>query len=104
VHCTAQFPDVQIFRFWKRLTDGKHLWLRNNFSTFTSQFIDTATVLLLLCSFGVIEWKLFWPLMANGFLFKVLFVLADTPVIYASVYFIRKHFRLEGHGAEIAQR
>lgn len=56
----AQFLDVQIFHYWKRVTKGKHLWLRNNFSTFSSQLVDTGTVLLLLCSFGVIEWKLFW--------------------------------------------
>ena len=97
----AQFLDVQIFHFWKNLTKGKHLWLRNNFSTFASQLADTATVLLLLCSFGVIEWKLFWVLLGNGYLFKVLFALFDTPVIYATVYFMRKHFGLDGHGAEI---
>ena len=102
-YMAAQFCDVYVFHFWKRLTKGKHLWLRNNFSTFTSQFVDTATVLLLLCSFGVIEWKLFWPLMANGYLFKVLFALFDTPIIYAAVYFMRKYFGLEGHGVEIEE-
>jgi len=98
----AQFLDVQIFHFWKRLTKGKHLWLRNNFSTFASQLVDTATVLVLLCSFGVIEWKLFGVLLLNGYLFKVMFALLDTPIIYAAVYFIRKHFGLKGEGAEIS--
>ena len=51
----AQFVDIHIYHFWKNLTKGKHLWLRNNFSTFLSQFVDTATVLLLLCSFGNID-------------------------------------------------
>ncbi len=97
----AQFLDVQIFHFWKRLSKGKHLWLRNNFSTFASQLIDTATVLLLLCGFGVIEWKLFSVLLLNGYLFKVMFALFDTPIIYAVVYFMRKHFGLHGHGAEM---
>ena len=96
----AQFLDVQIFHFWKRLTKGKHLWLRNNFSTFSSQLVDTGTVLLLLCSFGVIEWNLFWILLLNGYLFKVLFALFDTPIVYVLVYFMRKHFGLEGYGAE----
>ena len=32
----AQFVDIQIYHFWKRLTKGKHLWLRNNFSTWFS--------------------------------------------------------------------
>ena len=30
----AQYIDIHIFHFWKRVTKGKHLWLRNNFSTF----------------------------------------------------------------------
>jgi len=97
----AQFLDVQIFHFWKKLTKGKHLWLRNNFSTFASQLVDTATVLLLLCSFGIIEWELFGLLLLNGYIFKVMFALFDTPIIYAVVYFMRKHFGLEGHGAEM---
>ena len=37
----AQFIDVRIFHFWKRLTNGKHLWLRNNGSTIASQLVDT---------------------------------------------------------------
>ena len=44
----AQFIDIRVYHFWKTLTKGKHLWLRNNFSTFTSQIIDTLTVLVLL--------------------------------------------------------
>jgi uncharacterized integral membrane protein (TIGR00697 family) len=99
----AQFLDVQIFHFWKRVTKGKHLWFRNNFSTFSSQLVDTGTVLLLLCSFGVIEWKLFWILLLNGYLFKVLFALFDTPIVYVMVYYMRKHFGLEGHGAEFGK-
>ncbi|PIY31636.1 MAG: hypothetical protein COZ08_08485, partial [Bacteroidetes bacterium CG_4_10_14_3_um_filter_42_6] len=42
----AQFLDVKVFHFWKRVTHGKHLWIRNNFSTITSQLVDTITVLL----------------------------------------------------------
>ena len=97
----AQFIDVQVFHFWKKLTKGKHLWLRNNFSTMASQLLDTATILLLLCSFGVISWDLFGILLLNGYLFKVLFAMVDTPIIYLAVYGIRKYFGLEGEGAEI---
>lgn len=91
----AQFVDIQIYHFWKRLTKGKHLWLRNNCSTFLSQFIDTATVLLLLCSFGEIDWDLFSGLLLAGFLFKVLIAALDTPFLYLSVYWFRKRFKLE---------
>lgn len=97
----AQFTDVQVFHFWKNLTKGKHLWLRNNFSTFSSQLIDTGSVLLLLCSFGVIEWELFGILLLNGYLFKVLFALFDTPIVYGLVYLIQRYFKLKGHGSEI---
>ena len=90
----AQYIDIQIFHFWKRLTKGKHLWLRNNFSTFLSQFIDTFTVLFLLCSFGKIEWKLFSPLLLSGFLFKILVAALDTPFLYLAVHLFRKRFGL----------
>ena len=90
----AQYIDIQLFHFWKRLTKGKHLWLRNNFSTFLSQFVDTFTVLILLCSFGKIEWKLFSSLLLSGFLFKVLIAALDTPLLYLAVYAFRNRFDL----------
>jgi hypothetical protein len=102
-YLTAQFIDVQLFHFWKRLTKGKYLWFRNNASTMTSQFIDTFTILLLLCSFGLIEWSLFFALLLNGFLFKVMVALLDTPIIYIIAWQFRKYFGLKGIGAEIPE-
>lgn len=91
----AQYIDIHIYHFWKRITKGKHLWLRNNFSTFSSQFIDTMTVLLLLCSTGIIDWDRFTILLINGFLFKILVAALDTPILYAAVFLLRKRFGLE---------
>ncbi|MDO6760994.1 queuosine precursor transporter [Tamlana sp. 2_MG-2023] len=91
----AQFIDIQIYHFWKRLTFGKHLWLRNNFSTWFSQFIDTFTIVFLLCSFGIIEWENFKGLVLSGFLFKVLIAACDTPFLYLGVFLFRKRFRLK---------
>ena len=91
----AQFVDIQIYHFWKRLTKGKHLWLRNNFSTWFSQFVDTFTIVFLLCSFGIIDWINFNGLLISGFLFKVLVALLDTPLLYLGVYLFRKRFTLE---------
>ncbi|NRB60774.1 MAG: queuosine precursor transporter [Winogradskyella sp.] len=91
----AQFVDIQIYHFWKRLTKGKHLWLRNNFSTFLSQLVDTATVLILLCSFGEIEWNRFAGLLAAGFIFKVIIAALDTPFLYLGVHLFRKRFKLK---------
>jgi queuosine precursor transporter len=91
----AQFVDIQIYHFWKRVTQGKHLWLRNNFSTFSSQFIDTFAVVFLLSAFGEISWDRFWGLVIAGFLFKIMIAVADTPVLYVLVYAVKKRFNLK---------
>ena len=91
----AQFVDIQIYHFWKRLTKGKHLWLRNNFSTWLSQFVDTFTVVGLLCSCDIIAWERFPGLLLAGFLFKVLIAACDTPFLYLGVYLFRKRFKLK---------
>jgi len=91
----AQFIDIQIYHFWKNLTKGKHLWLRNNFSTFLSQFVDTCTILLLLCSFNIIAWDKFYGLLVAGFLFKILIAIIDTPFLYLGVYLFKKRFHLK---------
>jgi queuosine precursor transporter len=91
----AQFIDIKLYHYWKKVTQGKHLWLRNNFSTFASQFLDTFIVILLLCLFGVLPWNLFLGLVVSGFIFKVLVAAIDTPFLYLSVYLIRKRFNLK---------
>ncbi|RAJ14663.1 queuosine precursor transporter [Olleya aquimaris] len=91
----AQLVDIQIYHFWKRATQGKHLWLRNNFSTFLSQFVDTFSVLFLLCSFGEIAWDKFTGLLISGFIFKVLIAILDTPFLYLGVYLFRRRFNLK---------
>lgn len=93
----AQLIDIRLYHFWKNLTKGKHLWLRNNASTMTSQFVDTAAVLSLLCIFGAIEWELFFPLLWSGFFFKVIVAALDTPILYLCVYFIKRHFHLDNN-------
>lgn len=91
----AQLVDIRIYHFWKKKTDGKHLWLRNNASTMFSQFVDTFSVLSLLCLFGAIDWKLFWPLLWSGFFFKVLVAAFDTPLLYLFVGMAKRRFGLE---------
>ncbi len=90
----AQYIDIGIYHFWKKLTKGRYLWLRNNFSTFLSQFIDTFTVVGLLCVFGVLPWSMFLGLVISGFFFKIFIALLDTPFLYFFVYILRKRFKL----------
>lgn len=97
----AQFIDIRIFHYWKTLTNGKKLWLRNNFSTISSQFVDTLVVLLLLCSAGEIPWDQFVRLLLMGFLFKVFVALLDTPLFYLLNFWVRKRFNLQ-FGEEIS--
>lgn len=100
----AQYVDIAIYHFWKKLTKGKHLWLRNNFSTFLSQFIDTFVVVGLLCVFKILPWNLFYGLVISGFLFKVFIAFLDTPLLYFFVYLFRKRFGLEiGEEIDLAE-
>ena len=94
-YLVAQYIDIGIYHFWKRLTRGKYLWLRNNFSTFSSQFIDTFTVIFLLCVFRVLSWDQFLGLVISGFIFKVMIAALDTPLLYLFVYLLRKMFDLK---------
>lgn len=91
----AQFIDIRVYHFWKNFTNGKQLWLRNNFSTFTSQLVDTFTVLVLLCSFDIIAWDKFWGLLIGGVIFKMMIAALDTPVLYFVVYLFRRKFGLK---------
>ncbi|NNC35290.1 MAG: queuosine precursor transporter [Croceitalea sp.] len=90
----AQYVDISIYHFWKKLTNGKMLWLRNNFSTFSSQLIDTLTVVALLCAFDVLPWDKFYGLVISGFIFKIIIAFFDTPLLYLFVYLLRKRFNL----------
>ncbi|MCG2459915.1 queuosine precursor transporter [Flavobacteriaceae bacterium F89] len=90
----AQYVDIAIYHFWKRVTNGRYLWIRNNFSTFSSQFIDTFTVVSLLCVFGVIPWSMYFGLIVSGFCFKVFIAILDTPFLYFFVYTLRRRFNL----------
>ena len=84
----AQFVDVRIFHFWKKLTNGKHLWLRNNGSTVASQLVDTT---LVICILFVGVWEADQILLAirDGWLFKMLMALIDTPIIYGIIHLLK---------------
>lgn len=77
----SQTHDVWMFHLLKKKTGGKHLWLRNNVSTMTSQALDTAVYGL------VVWWGIFdlWTaitLALAKYVLKVVIALLDTPFIY----------------------
>jgi len=84
----AQFIDVRIFHFWKKLTNGKHLWLRNNGSTIASQLVDTTLVICILFV-GVWETNQIKSAIIDGWLFKMLMAFIDTPIIYGIIHLLK---------------
>ncbi len=87
-YLVAQFADVKIFHFWKRLTKGKHLWLRNNGSTMFSQIIDTVAVMTI-TFVGVLPTEKIIELIIYGYLFKAFVALTDTPFFYLGVKLLK---------------
>ena len=93
-YLVAQSIDVQLFHFWRQLTDGRHLWLRNNGSTMLSQLVDTALILSILYAAGSLGEDVdsiakLIPLALSSYAFKLVFALLDTPLFYAGVYVLR---------------
>tara|TARA_B100000963_G_scaffold336031_1_gene330726 strand:- start:140 stop:826 length:687 start_codon:yes stop_codon:yes gene_type:complete len=97
----AQLIDVRIYHFWKEKTVGKHLWLRNNFSTVFSQLVDTTLVVCVLF-LGVRSHSEILQFIFDGWFFKMLCAFIDTPLIYASTAFIRNKLGLK-FGEEVQE-
>lgn len=102
-YLTAQFVDVQLFHFWKELTRGKYLWLRNNGSTLLSQLVDTTAVVLithyLANALPIDEGRDLFPqllaFIGSGYLFKLVTALIDTGPFYVLVYWLSKYLHMD---------
>lgn len=90
-YLVAQLVDIQLFHFWRRVTRGRHLWIRNNFSTITSQLVDTTLVVGLLFIGTDLEGRI-PQMIVSGWVFKALVALSDTPFFYLAVYSWRRWF------------
>jgi uncharacterized integral membrane protein (TIGR00697 family) len=111
-YLTAQFVDVRLFHFWKQLTNGRALWLRNNGSTLVSQLVDTSAVVLI-SHYGahVLPVRPGEPVLpqlgsfiASGYLFKLLAALADTlPFIWLTGW-LRRWLEVPGDGSELTAK
>ncbi len=84
----AQLMDVRIFHFWKRLTAGRHLWLRNNGSTMISQLLDSALVVSILF-WGRLPTETVLHVILASYLFKVVTAAVDTPFFYLGVHWLK---------------
>ena len=87
----AQLIDVRLYHFWKRVTKGRHLWIRNNGSTWVSQLVDTAIVNSILFFIGFkMDLRTGVGIMATIYAYKVAIAALDTPLVYAGVWGIKR--------------
>ncbi len=102
-YLTAQLCDVHLFHFWKRLTDGRHLWLRNNGSTLVSQFVDSFAVITITHFWargipldeGAPHWPQLWTFILSAYVFKATVALVDTLPFYAGVRLLGRWLRID---------
>ncbi|MEE8440913.1 MAG: queuosine precursor transporter [Spirochaetia bacterium] len=90
----SQYHDVWAFDFWKKKTNGRFLWLRNNASTIVSQLIDTV-IFMLIAFWGVRErftlGFVLGSMVPPYYLLKVLAAALDTPLVYLGVRILRRN-------------
>ena len=101
----AQFCDVALFHFWKRLTKGRHLWLRNNGSTMISQFVDTFAVITITHFYAralpidldAALWPQLAVFIASGYVFKLTVAALDTVPFYVGVHYLSRYLEIDPH-------
>ncbi|MGH1374486.1 MAG: queuosine precursor transporter [Cellvibrionaceae bacterium] len=97
-YMAAQYCDVQLFHFFKKLTNGKHLWLRNNASTLISQGVDSFMVISV--TFGAV-WlagglttQQMLVFMGSNYAFKMTCAILDTGPFYFFTHKLRRYLQL----------
>ncbi|MGH0030605.1 MAG: queuosine precursor transporter [Myxococcota bacterium] len=102
-YMAAQLCDVYLFHFWKRLTAGRHLWLRNNGSTLVSQLVDTVAVITITHFYAkglpVDPAAPIWPqllvFIGSGYVFKLVVALLDTVPFYLGVAWLSRYLEID---------
>lgn len=88
-YLASQSHDVWAYHFWGKVTNGRHLWLRNNASTMVSQLIDTV-IFTFAAFWGLIPISSLLNMIATLYIVKWAIAVLDTPFCYMGVYVIRK--------------
>jgi uncharacterized PurR-regulated membrane protein YhhQ (DUF165 family) len=98
-YIAAQYCDVKLFHFWKKLTKGKYLWIRNNFSTMVSQLVDSIAVISVTFWAAIISGdlttKAILILLLSNYFFKVFCAFADTPFFYFFTIKLRNYLQFD---------
>ncbi|MGI6083473.1 MAG: queuosine precursor transporter [Limnochordia bacterium] len=78
-YAVSQTHDVYAFHYWRRLTNDRHKWLRNNMSTLVSQILDTA-IFISIAFWGQVP--NLGQMIISQYVVKAVLALADTPFFY----------------------
>ncbi len=93
----GQFLDIQVFQFWKALTNSKHLWLRATGSTLLSQIVDTVAINVIFWTWAAASdpgselgqmsssqrWGWIFAKIGREYGIKLVVAVALTPAVYA---------------------
>ncbi len=101
-YLAAQFVDVHIFHALKKLTKGKHLWIRNNFSTLFSQLVDSTAVILIIHFYAhALPLNDTEPVLNqimvfiySTYVFKIIAALLDTIPFYFGTNFLSRYLNI----------
>ncbi len=105
----GQFLDIQVFQFWKALTESKHLWLRATGSTLLSQIIDTAVINVVFWGWSAASspdsflgkmtfaarWGWIFAKAGREYGIKLVIAILLTPAVYAMHTFVVRVLRIE---------
>ena len=102
-YLAAQFVDVQLFHYFRKLTGGRMLWLRNNGSTLTSQMVDSVAVVTITFLYASSAIHLLpgertihalLILILSNYVFKMISALLDTIPFYIGVKYLSRYLHL----------
>ena len=103
-YLTAQFCDVALFHFLKKLTKGRHMWIRNNGSTLVSQLVDSLMVVSITFGAAFLDGKMtlaaIGTLIAGNYAFKFCAALLDTIPFYFLVKMLTEFMDMDPAAAE----
>jgi queuosine precursor transporter len=83
-YLVSQTHDVWLFDKLKKRHHGKHLWIRNNISTFLSQTIDNI-IFAIIAFAGVFSFNIILQIFITSLFMKIIVAGVDTPLIYLSI-------------------
>lgn len=84
----SNLHDVYAFDYWKRKHPGRtSLWMRNCFSTFVSQGLDTL-IFTFIAFYGVYSASVWWQIVLTTYFLKWVVAICDTPFMYLARHWV----------------